>query len=127
MTETSAAYAADHDLLDQVRAAWAEVLELDTVPLDVNFFEAGGDSLLLIVLLERVNELTEREFEAADLFQHSTVRAQAELLARYTTGSTTGSATGPAMGPATGSDARPELALLGARDRAQLLGRARRG
>ncbi|MFE2311518.1 phosphopantetheine-binding protein, partial [Streptomyces sp. NPDC059411] len=29
---------------------WSEVLEAGDVPYDVNFFDAGGDSLLLIVL-----------------------------------------------------------------------------
>lgn len=105
-----AAHAADdgpEPLLDQVRRAWADVLDIDIAPLDANFFEAGGDSLLLIVLLEQINELTGRELEAADLFEHSTVRAQAELLAA--------------------PEAQPELAELGARNRGRLLGRVSRG
>lgn len=89
-----------------VRQAWAEVLDRATVPDDVNFFELGGDSLLLIVLLERLNAMTGRDLEAADLFQHSTVRAQVELL------------TSPA--------APRELVELGATNRRGLLGRARR-
>ncbi|MGK5728609.1 acyl carrier protein [Streptomyces sp. URMC 124] len=74
---------ATHDLLEQIRLIWAEVLDqdLEDVPVDENFFEAGGDSLLFIVLLERVNRLTGREIEAAELFDHSTVEAQAEFLA----------------------------------------------
>ena len=72
---------------DQVRLAWAEVLDVESVPDDVNFFELGGDSLLLIVLLERLNGMTERDLEAADLFQHSTVTAQVELLLRLLQGS----------------------------------------
>ncbi|MFD7660411.1 acyl carrier protein [Actinosynnema sp. NPDC059797] len=89
-----------------VRQAWAEVLDRTTVPDDANFFEVGGDSLLLIVLLERLNGMTDRELEAADLFQHSTVLAQVELL------------TSPA--------APRELVELGATNRRGLLGRARR-
>uniref|UniRef100_A0AAU2V0K2 Amino acid adenylation domain-containing protein n=1 Tax=Streptomyces sp. NBC_00003 TaxID=2903608 RepID=A0AAU2V0K2_9ACTN len=68
-------------LADRVAAAWREVLDVDTVPYDANFFDVGGDSLLLIVLLDTLSALTDRELEAADLFQHSTVEAQAELLA----------------------------------------------
>lgn len=92
--------------LDRVRQAWAEVLDVETVPTDLNFFEAGGDSLLLIVLLGRLNGMTERDLEAADLFQHSTVQAQTALLET----------------PA----AQRELAELGASNRRGLIGRARR-
>lgn len=75
---------AEQDLLDDVRAAWAEVLDTPEVPDDVNFFDAGGDSILLIVLLDRLNALSGRGLEPPDLFQHSTVRAQAALLAGAT-------------------------------------------
>jgi hypothetical protein len=75
---------AEQDLLDDVRAAWTEVLDTSTVPDDVGFFDVGGDSILLIVLLDRLNALTERTLEPPDLFQHSTVRAQAALLAGTT-------------------------------------------
>lgn len=94
-------------MLDEVRRAWAEVLDVDTVPDDVNFFELGGDSLLLMVLLERLGGMTGRDLEAADLFQHSTVRAQAVLL--------------------TTPDVRHELVELGATSRQGLLGRTRQG
>jgi hypothetical protein len=75
--------AGDTALLDQVRAAWAETLQVDVeaVPLDVRFFEAGGNSLLLLLLWELLNGMTSRDLKAADLFQHSTVTAQTELLA----------------------------------------------
>jgi aryl carrier-like protein len=92
---------------DQVRLAWAEVLDVESVPDDVNFFELGGDSLLLIVLLERLNGMTDRDLEAADLFQHSTVTAQVELL--------------------TSPEAKRELVELGATNRRGLIGRARQG
>jgi acyl carrier protein len=94
---------AERDLLEDVRAAWAEVLDTPDVPVDVNFFDAGGDSILLVVLLDRLNALTGRELEPPDLFQHSTVRAQAALLAGA---GTAGQASVP--------------------DRSALLGRARR-
>jgi aryl carrier-like protein len=104
---------AEQDLLDDVRTAWAEVLDTREVPDDVNFFDVGGDSILLIVLLERLNALTGRDLEPPDLFQHSTVRAQAALLAGTTTTTTT---------PAT--PATPAAATVP--DRSALLGRARR-
>ncbi|MDG4780087.1 acyl carrier protein [Micromonospora sp. WMMD961] len=93
------------DLMTQVTAAWANALDVPVadVPLDTNFFEAGGDSLLLIVVLEELEGLTDRPLEAADLFQHNTVRAQTELLAD--------------------EGGERKLTLLGARNRGSLLGR----
>lgn len=97
------------DLMDKVRVAWADVLDVDTddaVPLDTNFLEAGGNSLLLVLLWEQLSPLAERQLRMSDLFQHSTVRAQATLLS----------------GVDTATDAR----AMGANDRGRLLGRARR-
>jgi hypothetical protein len=72
-----------HELTDRVLEAWAEALDVDVaaVPLDVSFFEAGGNSLLLLLLSEQLNELTTQELTIGELFQHSTVRAQTALLA----------------------------------------------
>ena len=75
--------AARQDLVARVRQAWAEVLDTteDSVPLDVNFFDAGGNSMLLVLLTDLLNETGDEDVESVDLFQHSTVTAQAELLA----------------------------------------------
>jgi aryl carrier-like protein len=71
------------ELVAQVRQAWAEVLDttVDAVPLDINFFDAGGNSMLLVLLTDMLNEAGGGRVEAVDLFQHSTVTAQANLLA----------------------------------------------
>ncbi|MGI5230223.1 acyl carrier protein [Actinoallomurus sp. CA-142502] len=70
------------ELLWAVRDAWAETLGIEaaSVPLEEGFFEAGGNSLLLLLLWEQLNELTSRDLRATDLFLHPTVRAQAALL-----------------------------------------------
>lgn len=70
------------ELIGPVRAAWAETLGYDEaeIPLDVGFFDAGGNSLLLLLLWEQLNELTPSELRATDLFQHPTVRGQAAFL-----------------------------------------------
>ncbi len=71
------------ELLPQVRQAWAEVLgseSVDSVPLDANFLEAGGNSLLLVMLWEQLQPLAGRPLKLSELFQHPTVRAQAALL-----------------------------------------------
>jgi hypothetical protein len=72
------------DTLASVRAAWADVLAIDDVadvPLDTNFLDASGSSLLLVMLWEQLHPMTDGSLRLSDLFQHSTVRAQAALIA----------------------------------------------
>jgi hypothetical protein len=104
------------NLLQRVRSAWADVLEVDDadrIPLDTNFLEVGGNSLLLVMLWEQLQELTTRSVKLSDLFAHGTVRAQVALL----------SDEGPASGPELSAD----LVGAGGPDRRGLLGRSRRG
>jgi hypothetical protein len=71
------------ELLPDVRQAWAEVLgseSVESVPIDVNFLEAGGNSLLLVMLWEQLQPLAGRPLKLSELFQHATVQAQAALL-----------------------------------------------
>jgi aryl carrier-like protein len=67
--------------LDLVRSIWQEVLKTDQVGDDVSFFDAGGDSLRLVVLVERLSQASGRMLRTVDLFRAGTVRGQAELLA----------------------------------------------
>jgi hypothetical protein len=74
-------------LLAAVVDTWATTLGMDAenVPLDEGFFDAGGNSMLLILLWEELRELPGGNgLQAVDLFQHPTARAQAELLASNT-------------------------------------------
>ncbi|MGH3758446.1 condensation domain-containing protein [Actinophytocola sp.] len=80
-------FAAEADLstaegrIGLVRSLWQEVLKLDEVGDDVSFFDAGGDSLLLIMLVERMCQTSGRPIRTMDLFRAGTVRGHAELLA----------------------------------------------
>ncbi|WP_320068823.1 acyl carrier protein [Micromonospora sp. RTGN7] len=100
----------EDQLFEHVRTAWAEVLDVDdpaTLDPDRNFLELGGSSLLLIMLWEDLHELSDGPLRVSDLFQHSTIRSQARLLA--------------------GGAEAPRQQVTGASDRRALLGRARRG
>jgi len=72
-------------LVALVRQAWAEVLDTtpEAVPVDVGFFDAGGNSMLLVLLGDVLDETGELNLDPVDLFQHSTVLAQAGLLAAH--------------------------------------------
>lgn len=67
--------------LELVRSIWREVLDTDEVADDVSFFESGGDSLLLVLLVERLGQVSGREVRTMDLFRSPTVSGQAELIA----------------------------------------------
>ncbi|MFD8783561.1 acyl carrier protein [Kitasatospora sp. NPDC059599] len=94
------------DPIEDVRRIWSTVLGAEVQDVDVNFFDAGGHSLLVMVLQEHLEEITGREVAIEDLFEHPTVRAQAALLTDR---------------PAT---AAPADTALGGRDRSRLLGRS---
>jgi hypothetical protein len=67
-----------------VADAWTSVLG-SSVGVDENFFEVGGNSLLLVTLRERLRVAFGRDVQIADLFRHTTVQA----MARFLTGAST--------------------------------------
>jgi hypothetical protein len=52
---------------------WSEVLEVDLVGVDDNFFDLGGDSLLAGRIVARVNHHTHTNLTVNDLFESATV------------------------------------------------------
>jgi amino acid adenylation domain-containing protein len=65
---------------------WQEVLGLDQVSLDANFFDLGGSSISLIKARTLLAERAGRELEITDFFAHPTVRRLAEHLDGHDTG-----------------------------------------
>jgi amino acid adenylation domain-containing protein len=59
-----------------IAEVWAEVLGLDVVGIDDDFFLLGGDSLLSVYMLERLRQYG-IELNAGQFFAHTTVRALA--------------------------------------------------
>ncbi|WP_375773015.1 amino acid adenylation domain-containing protein [Archangium gephyra] len=95
--EAGGSYAAPASGLEQSLAAlWAEALRLDRVGADDNFFDLGGNSLLLQVVHLKVEALVGRKVPMVELFQFSTVRTLAAQLAGSTgpTGTEESSASG---------------------------------
>ncbi|MFE0020210.1 non-ribosomal peptide synthetase [Amycolatopsis sp. NPDC059021] len=73
-------HAAPGGMPARVAAAWAEVLQLSDVPVDVNFFDLGGHSLTLFQLQNALEQHTGTRPSVVTLFRHTTVAAQAELI-----------------------------------------------
>jgi len=67
--------------MEVVRAVWRDVLDVDEIGDDTTFFDAGGDSLRLVILVEQLNQATGRALRTIDLFRAGTVRGHAGLLA----------------------------------------------
>ncbi|MEM7274961.1 MAG: amino acid adenylation domain-containing protein [Actinomycetota bacterium] len=61
-------------------AVWEQVLETSPIGTTDTFFDVGGNSLLLVVLAQRLTERLGREVGVAELLRHTTVAAQAEHL-----------------------------------------------
>jgi acyl carrier protein len=59
-----------------------ELLELERVGVEDNFFDLGANSLLLVRFHGRLQELLGREIQAVELFNHPTVRSLAAHLTR---------------------------------------------
>jgi hypothetical protein len=96
---------------EQVLAAiWSEVLEVPHVGVEQNFFDLGGHSVLLHMVLDRVVSRLGMNPPLIELFQYPTVRG----LAAYLDGNVPGSepSVGRGVAPRAGGRAR----LAGRRD-----------
>jgi len=63
-----------------VSESWCAVIGASWIDIDTPFFEAGGDSLMLIEVAARLCEATGQIVPATALFEHPTIRSLAELL-----------------------------------------------
>jgi 2-polyprenyl-3-methyl-5-hydroxy-6-metoxy-1,4-benzoquinol methylase/acyl carrier protein len=66
----------------KIAQVWEELLGVNKVGMDSNFFDLGGHSLLLIQAGIKLEQTFARKFPVIEMFRHPTVR----LLARYVAG-----------------------------------------
>ncbi|WP_369303278.1 amino acid adenylation domain-containing protein [Pseudomonas sp. N2-5-1-1] len=77
--EAAQHYEAPQSALEQrIAAIWADVLGIEQVGLNDNFFERGGDSIISIQVVSRARAAG-IHFTAKALFQHQTVRSLARV------------------------------------------------
>jgi amino acid adenylation domain-containing protein/non-ribosomal peptide synthase protein (TIGR01720 family) len=99
------AYTAPSTVIEELLAEiWGQVLEIDRVGIDDNFFSLGGDSILSVRVVARAQEL-DLPLALPQLFQHQTVRALARELTFH--------------GGGTWQESHP-FSLISAADRAQV-------
>lgn len=69
-----------NDAERKVSEIWKELLGTEQPDPDQNFFHAGGHSLLLMRLQHALNAYAPQTIQILDLFQHTTIAAQAKLM-----------------------------------------------
>jgi hypothetical protein len=67
---------------ETVRSIWCEILGVSEIEDDVAFFDAGGNSLLLVALVEKLSNACGRMLKTRDVLRAQTINGQAELLAQ---------------------------------------------
>ncbi|MGR6765255.1 non-ribosomal peptide synthetase [Paenibacillus sp. T2-29] len=58
----------------KIKKIWCELLKIENVSIDSNFFEVGGNSLLLMDLHSHLHSQFNCEISIADLFQYPTIK-----------------------------------------------------
>lgn len=76
-------------------AIWSEVLKLGHIGRDDNFFELGGHSLLVTQVVSRVRRRLDLQVPLRTLFEHSTLRAYAQVVAQLAPAAQGGSSDAP--------------------------------
>jgi amino acid adenylation domain-containing protein len=70
-----------HDVRKVMQEMWRLVLHTEHVGLDDNFFDLGGDSLLLMSIHSRLQTQLSLKLPIIDLFEYTTIRKLAERIA----------------------------------------------
>jgi acyl carrier protein len=70
------------DLIGLVRSAWRDTLGCDAPSDDTSFFDAGGDSFMLISLVGKIKKSSGLTIKAVDVLRAPTIHSQAALLGK---------------------------------------------
>ena len=68
------------ELEQTIADLWKRILRIDRAGLDDNFFDLGGDSLLLVAVHSNLQKIMQIEIPVTELFEFTTVRTLAEHL-----------------------------------------------
>ncbi|WP_442340132.1 phosphopantetheine-binding protein [Chondromyces apiculatus] len=64
----------------EIAGIWREVLQIPEVGVNDNFFDLGGHSLLLMIVLNKLQESRAETLDIVELFEHPTVSLLAQHL-----------------------------------------------
>ncbi|WP_434756636.1 amino acid adenylation domain-containing protein [Paenibacillus amylolyticus] len=91
----------------ELQLIWKEILGQESIGLEDNFFDVGGNSIILIQLNNRINRTFGKNIKIGDLFQYTTIRRQAQLISGDAGSATTGERLQFKAG------ASPDIAVIG--------------
>ncbi len=75
-----------NDIEEKLLVLWQEVLSTESISIHDNFFDLGGNSILLVKLHSRINGIYPDILELTDLFSKSRITEQAEFIAQRISG-----------------------------------------
>jgi aryl carrier-like protein len=79
--QSKAVYTPPQNALEEVIAGfWQEVLPVDEIGRDDNFFDLGGHSLLLIQVNRKLKDHCRKDIALVEMFKYPTISALAEFL-----------------------------------------------
>ncbi|MFD2169309.1 amino acid adenylation domain-containing protein [Tumebacillus lipolyticus] len=78
--------APQNEIERQLVGVWSDLLRIEQVGIHDNFFDLGGDSMLILQLHKRLSEqFPDQEVTVVELFRHPTIHTLATFLAQTTT------------------------------------------
>lgn len=91
-SQSKAVFIPPQNALEQVIAAfWREVLSVDEIGRDDNFFDLGGHSLLLIQVNRKLKDHCRKDIPLVEMFKYPTISTLAEFLNGQQTGNSSNS------------------------------------
>jgi len=76
---------ATSSMIEVLKPIWQRVLQLQSIRVDDNFFDLGGDSSLALQLFNEIAQACDRELPPVTIYQAPTIAALAALLEQPTT------------------------------------------
>lgn len=72
--------------LESITGIWRQVLDREDLGPDDNFFDAGGDSLALMRVHIRLQDLIGQDFPLIELYDQATIREMASFISEVGNG-----------------------------------------
>jgi amino acid adenylation domain-containing protein len=70
------------DVEKSIAKVWQQVLQLEKVGVNDNFFDLGGHSLLVVQVNNKLREILHRDLSVVEIFQNPTIKSLAEHLSQ---------------------------------------------
>ncbi|WP_231562112.1 type I polyketide synthase [Colwellia psychrerythraea] len=75
-------FSKNNNIEDQLSVIWCEILQLDNISINDNFFESGGNSLLSVEVQKAVSDRTGYQIELTDIFEYPTIKSLSGYLTK---------------------------------------------